>query len=77
MNFEVDFKSSLAMHNPPDHFSKMDTYDSDSSAGEDSPYTETNVLLGYASKEPTDDTVSHLGGYPVCTELNYFLTIAS
>jgi hypothetical protein len=43
----------------------MNAYDSDSSAGDDSPYTETSVLLGYASKEPTDDTISHLGGHPV------------
>ncbi|KAF2671796.1 hypothetical protein BT63DRAFT_476647 [Microthyrium microscopicum] len=39
-------------------------YDSDSSAGEDQPYTETLTLLGYASKEPTDDSTSHLGGTP-------------
>ncbi|KAE9369464.1 hypothetical protein N431DRAFT_380466 [Stipitochalara longipes BDJ] len=42
----------------------MATYDSDSSGGEDDEYTETNVLLGYASKEPSDDTISHLGGRP-------------
>ncbi|KAF2752076.1 hypothetical protein M011DRAFT_435419 [Sporormia fimetaria CBS 119925] len=41
----------------------MPPYDSDSSDdGED--YTETNVLLGYASEEPTGDSVSHLGGQP-------------
>ncbi|KAF2252380.1 hypothetical protein BU26DRAFT_479997 [Trematosphaeria pertusa] len=41
----------------------MPPYESDSSdEGED--YTETNVLLGYASKEATGDTVSHLGGQP-------------
>jgi hypothetical protein len=43
----------------------MDSYDSDSSAGEDVPYTETSALLGYPSKEPTDDSISHLGGNPV------------
>lgn len=43
----------------------MAPYDSESSAGEDNDYTETNVLLGYASKEASDDTVSHLGGRPV------------
>ncbi len=43
----------------------MAPYDSDSSVGEDDEYTETNVLLGYASKEPSDDTVSRLGGRPV------------
>ena len=42
----------------------MPPYDSDSSdEGED--YTETNVLLGYAAKEPSGDNVSHLGGTPV------------
>ncbi|KAF2177945.1 hypothetical protein K469DRAFT_719424 [Zopfia rhizophila CBS 207.26] len=41
----------------------MPSYDSESSDGGDN-YTETNVLLGYASKEPTGDTVSHLGGWP-------------
>ncbi|KAF2661482.1 hypothetical protein K491DRAFT_587083 [Lophiostoma macrostomum CBS 122681] len=41
----------------------MPPYDSDSSdEGED--YTETNVLLGYASKESTGDSISHLGGEP-------------
>ncbi|KAJ9655675.1 hypothetical protein H2201_008755 [Coniosporium apollinis] len=41
----------------------MASYDSDSSAGEDD-YTQTNVLLGYATKEPTDDPVNQLGGHP-------------
>ncbi|KAF2155186.1 hypothetical protein K461DRAFT_238650 [Myriangium duriaei CBS 260.36] len=41
----------------------MAPYDSDSSDGEED-YTETNVLLGYASKDATDDTISHLGGQP-------------
>ncbi|KAF2641430.1 hypothetical protein P280DRAFT_498252 [Massarina eburnea CBS 473.64] len=41
----------------------MPPYESDSSdEGED--YTETNVLLGYASEKPSGDTVSHLGGHP-------------
>lgn len=43
----------------------MATYDSDSSGLEDDEYTETGVLLGYASKEPTDDTISQLGGHAV------------
>ena len=43
----------------------MDAYDSDSSGIEEGDYTETGVLLGYASKEPTEDTISHLGGHPV------------
>ncbi|KAJ9647350.1 hypothetical protein H2199_002339 [Coniosporium tulheliwenetii] len=41
----------------------MASYDSDSSAGEED-YTRTNVLLGYATKEPTDDPVNQLGGHP-------------
>jgi len=44
---------------------KMSGYESDSSGSEGN-YTETNVLLGYASKESTDDTISQLGGHPVC-----------
>jgi hypothetical protein len=43
---------------------KMPPYDSESSdEGED--YTETNVLLGYATEDATGDAVSHLGGAPV------------
>lgn len=47
----------------------MAPYDSDSSGGEDNDYTETNVLLGYASKEAADDTISCLGGQPVSLEV--------
>lgn len=43
----------------------MDPYDSDSSLDED--FTETGVLLGYAAEEVVEDTISHLGGWPVCT----------
>ena len=43
----------------------MTSYDSDSSFDDDD-FTETNVLLGYASKEPTGDEISQLGGHPVC-----------
>jgi len=41
----------------------MTSYDSDSSEGE---FRETNVLLGYASREAEEgeDTISHLGGQP-------------
>ncbi|TKA78387.1 hypothetical protein B0A55_04728 [Friedmanniomyces simplex] len=39
----------------------MADYDSDSSGGND---IETNVLLGYASSEPTLDDFSQLGGHP-------------
>ena len=41
---------------------------SDSSDDEVS-YTTTNVMLGYASKEPTGDIFSQLGGLPVCYEM--------
>lgn len=44
----------------------MASYDSDSSLDDQTDYTETGVLLGYASKEATEDAVSHLGGVPVC-----------
>lgn len=45
----------------------MDPYDSDSTGLEDEgDYTDTGVLLGYASKEAVDDNISHLGGWPVC-----------
>lgn len=37
----------------------------DSSDSDIGDYTTTNVLLGYASKEPADDSFSQLGGYPV------------
>ena len=43
----------------------MATKDSDSSDDESGSFTTTNVLLGYASKEATDDEFSQLGGYPV------------
>ncbi|KAI0530360.1 programmed cell death protein 2 [Xylaria digitata] len=42
----------------------MTPYDSDSSGGEEEDFTETNVLLGYASKDPGDDSISRLGGRP-------------
>ncbi|KAI9757653.1 MAG: hypothetical protein M4579_003378 [Chaenotheca gracillima] len=41
----------------------MAAYETDSS-DDDGNYTETSVLLGYASKEPTDDVISQLGGSP-------------
>jgi hypothetical protein len=45
-------------------YAAMPPYDSESSdEGED--YTETNVLLGYATEDATGDAVSHLGGAPV------------
>ncbi|KAK4155653.1 TCP-1/cpn60 chaperonin family-domain-containing protein [Chaetomidium leptoderma] len=43
---------------------KMAPYDSDSSGGEDNDFTETNVLLGYASADANGEVVSRLGGRP-------------
>ena len=43
----------------------MAMYESDS-LDENDAYTTTYTLLGYASKEPTDDSISQLGGLPVC-----------
>jgi len=45
----------------------MAPYDSDSDDGYDpQDYTETDVLLGYVSKDPKGETISRLGGRPVC-----------
>lgn len=44
----------------------MAAYDSDSSLSDASSAVTTNVLLGYASRTPTDDDISQLGGVPVC-----------
>ncbi|KAL9576011.1 MAG: hypothetical protein Q9212_007470, partial [Teloschistes hypoglaucus] len=41
----------------------MAAHEGDSS-DDDGDYTTTNVMLGYASKEPTDDPFSQLGGTP-------------
>ena len=38
---------------------------SDTSDDDDASLTTTDVMLGYVSKEPTDDDFSQLGGYPV------------
>ncbi|KAK3349029.1 programmed cell death protein 2 [Lasiosphaeria hispida] len=38
--------------------------DSESSGGEDNEFTETNVLLGYASTDANGEEISRLGGYP-------------
>lgn len=43
----------------------MADYDSDSSADDYGDDVSTNVLLGYASAEPTGDDISQLGGHPV------------
>lgn len=50
----------------------MDPYDSDSTGLEDEDdYTETGVLLGYASEEVIEDNISHLGGWPVRCIMTY------
>lgn len=44
----------------------MTSYDSDSSLDDDEQGgTSTNVLLGYATREAVDDSISQLGGEPV------------
>ena len=43
----------------------MALYESESSEDDPTSFTTTNVLLGYASKELTDDGISQLGGQPV------------
>lgn len=44
----------------------MAPYDSDDSLDDDQDYTETDVLLGYASKDSNGgETISKLGGRPV------------
>lgn len=53
----------------------MAPYDSDSSDDGEN-YTETNVLLGYATQDTTSDAVSHLGGTPVCLALPCTNTVA-
>ena len=55
----------------------MASYDSDSSLDGQTEYTETGVLLGYASQEATEDAISHLGGIPVPNVSPYQLTIAT
>ncbi|EON97317.1 putative pdcd2_c domain-containing protein [Phaeoacremonium minimum UCRPA7] len=42
----------------------MASYDSDDSIEENEDFTETDVLLGYASKESKGETTSRLGGKP-------------
>ncbi|KAK4132649.1 hypothetical protein BT67DRAFT_463457 [Trichocladium antarcticum] len=42
----------------------MAPYDSESSGGEEDDYTETNVLLGYASVDANGEEISRLGGHP-------------
>lgn len=55
----------------------MNPYDSDSSGIDDDEagdFTETNVLLGYADEDASDDSISHLGGWPV-RKFSFLLSI--
>ena len=65
-SYTLNFSSSFQLHLPIFKRRAQQTmadYDSDSSgAGDD---IETNVLLGYVSKEPTTDDFSQVGGRPV------------
>lgn len=49
----------------------MDPYDSDSFEDEGD-FTDTGVLLGYASEELIEDTISHIGGRPVTISIFAF-----
>lgn len=51
----------------------MSPYDSDDSLSDSQSYTETDVLLGYASKTTTGETISKLGGRPVRPPSPYLL----
>jgi hypothetical protein len=55
----------------------MGGYDSDSSDDDARSFTETNVLLGYASKDlsENDDPNSFIGGEPVRSGLSTALVI--
>lgn len=50
----------------------MDPYDSDSSFEDEGDFTDTGVLLGYASEELIEDTISHIGGRPVTISIFAF-----
>lgn len=61
----IDFNCLFFTHSQT--IATMDPYDSDSSGFEDEgDYTETGVVLGYASEEIIEDSVTHIGGWPVC-----------
>jgi pre-rRNA-processing protein TSR4 len=51
----------------------MAPYDSDSDDYDAQDYTETDVLLGYASKDSKGETISRLGGRPVRLAFSYQL----
>jgi len=44
----------------------MADYDSDSSLEDAPDCMETDVILGFATGKPSEGSVSHLGGHPVC-----------
>lgn len=52
----------------------MDPYDSDSSFEDEGDFTDTGVLLGYASEELIEDTISHIGGLPVTITISSLTT---
>ncbi len=54
----------------------MAPYDNDSSGAEDDDFTETNVLLGYASADANGEQTSRLGGHPVCLTPSCFSFVA-
>lgn len=62
---DIRTRDHIASPKRQHHTPAMADYDSDSSSGDND--IETNVLLGYASKEETSDEFSQLGGQPVCT----------
>jgi len=59
----------------------MPPYDSDSSGDEDDvEYTKTSVILGFAASDSGEagDSISHLGGSPVCyNTLICFIVVVS
>ena len=53
----------------------MSLEDSDSSEDAHA-YTTTDVVLGFASQDPTEDSFSQLGGVPVSTSFNFMAGFA-
>ncbi len=62
-NVDLDAASAIS------GLGELMAHDESDSSDADSSYTATNVLLGYASKEPVEDTFSQLGGRPVISPL--------
>ncbi len=68
LRYSFEISNSIIIMSPP--YDEDDEEYSDEENGSD--YSTTNVLLGYASKEPTEDEISHLGGIPVCLPPSLF-----